>query len=111
MEFALAARAGGASGPRILLRHLVPNSLGPIIVMVTLNIPEAIFAEAFLSYIGLGITAPMASWGTLASEGTRYVRTQGYLLLFPALAISSTMLAFNFLGDGLRDAFDPQQKN
>lgn len=112
MEFALAARAGGAGHGRILLRHLMPNALGPIIVMVTLNIPEAIFAEAFLSYIGLGITAPMASWGTLAAEGARFIRSDHvHLLLFPALAISSTMLAFNFLGDGLRDAFDPQQKD
>jgi len=112
MEFALAARATGVGHARLLFRHLLPNSLGPIIVMVTLNIPEAIFAEAFLSYIGLGVTAPLASWGTLASDGTAFVRTQNvYLLLFPAAAISSTMLAFNFLGDGLRDAFDPQQRN
>jgi len=108
-EFALAARALGAGHARILLRHLLPNAAGPIIVTLTLSIPEAIFAEAFLAYIGLGIGAPAASWGTLASEGTQYINAAPHLLLWPALAISITMLAFNFLGDGLRDAFDPRQ--
>jgi oligopeptide transport system permease protein len=108
-EFVLAARALGASNTRILLRHLLPNTMGPIIVTLTLSIPDAIFAEAFLAYIGLGITAPVASWGTLASEGTDYIRQAPHLLFWPALAISSTMLAFNFLGDGLRDALDPRQ--
>jgi ABC-type dipeptide/oligopeptide/nickel transport system permease subunit len=113
MDFALAARASGASHSRILFRHLLPNSLGPIIVLLTLSIPEAIFAEAFLSYIGLGVEVPLTSWGTLASDGVKHIRSEGglHLLIFPALAISITMLAFNFLGDGLRDAFDPQMKN
>ena len=77
---------------------------------MTLAIPEAIFAEAFLSFIGLGVAAPMASWGVLASEGLTSVRSYPYQLLFPSLAISLTMLAFNFLGDGLRDALDPHSK-
>ena len=109
-EFVLAARSLGLSPWRILFRHLLPNCSGPILVTMTLAIPEAIFAEAFLSFIGLGVAAPMASWGVLASEGLTSVRSYPYQLLFPSLAISLTMLAFNFLGDGLRDALDPHSK-
>ena len=109
-EYVLAARLLGASGWRIILRHLVPNSMGPIIVTLTLSIPEAIFTEAFLSFIGLGVSAPMASWGVLASESLAGLRSYPFQLLFPALAISVTMLAFNFLGDGLRDALDPRMR-
>nr|WP_320147812.1 ABC transporter permease [uncultured Anaeromusa sp.] len=109
-EFVLAARSLGLSPWRILFRHLLPNCSGPILVTMTLGIPEAIFAEAFLSFIGLGVAAPMASWGVLASEGLTSVRSYPYQLLFPSLAISLTMLAFNFLGDGLRDALDPHSK-
>ena len=107
-EYILAARTLGAGTWRILLRHLIPNSLGPIIITMTLAIPEAIFAEAFLSFIGLGVAAPMASWGVLASEGVTSLRSYPFQLFFPATAISLTMLAFNFLGDGLRDALDPR---
>jgi len=107
-EFALAAKTIGAPNNRILFRHLIPNAMGPIIVTVTLQIPSAIFTEAFLSYIGLGVSAPVASWGVLASDGTEAIRSFPYLVLFPALAISLTMFAFNFLGDGLRDALDPR---
>lgn len=107
-EFVLAARTIGASPWQILFRHLLPNCLGPIIITMTLAIPEAIFAEAFLSFIGLGVAAPMASWGVLASEGVTSLRSYPFQLFFPALAISVTMLAFNFLGDGLRDALDPR---
>lgn len=109
-EYVLAAKLIGANTWRILLRHLIPNSMGPIIITVTLAIPEAIFTEAFLSFIGLGVAAPMASWGVLASEGAANLRSYPYQLLFPALAISITMLAFNFLGDGLRDALDPRMR-
>lgn len=109
-EYVLAAKLVGASTGRILARHLIPNSMGPIIITVTLAIPEAIFTEAFLSFIGLGVAAPMASWGVLASEGAANLRSYPYQLLFPALAISITMLAFNFLGDGLRDALDPRMR-
>ncbi len=109
-EYVLAARLAGAGSRRIILRHLVPNSMGPIIVTLTLSIPEAIFTEAFLSFIGLGVSAPMASWGVLASESLTGLRSYPFQLLYPALAISITMLAFNFLGDGLRDALDPRMR-
>ncbi len=107
-DYVLAAQALGARRWRILLRHLIPNALGPILVTVTLNIPAAIFLEAFLSYIGLGVSAPMASWGVLASEGYIAMRSYPWQLFFPALAISFAMLGFNFIGDGLRDALDPR---
>lgn len=106
-EFVLAARLLGASRWRILFRHLLPNAMGPIIIMTTMQIPAAIFLEAFLSFIGLGVSAPIASWGTLASDGYKALRSYPWLLFFPAMAISVTVLAFNFLGDGLRDALDP----
>ncbi|MBP2645786.1 MAG: ABC-type transporter, integral rane subunit [Firmicutes bacterium] len=109
-EYVLAARTIGASSWRILLRHLIPNSMGAIIVTMTLAIPDAIFTEAFLSFIGLGVSAPMASWGVLASEGVNSLRSYPFQLFFPALAISITMLAFNFFGDGLRDALDPRMR-
>ena len=107
-EYIMAARILGASTWRILIRHLIPNSMGPIIITMTLAIPEAIFTEAFLSFIGLGVAAPMASWGVLASEGVVSLRSYPFQLFFPAAAISITMLAFNFLGDALRDALDPR---
>ena len=107
-EFVEAARALGVSTTRILLRHIVPNTMGPIIVTMTLSVPQAIFVEAFLSYIGLGVQAPMASWGSLASDATEVLRVAPHLVFFPGLAIVITMLAFNFLGDGLRDALDPR---
>jgi oligopeptide transport system permease protein len=109
-EFVLAARTLGARPGRIMFRHLIPNSLGPIIVTSTLGIPAAIFAEAWLSYLGLGVTAPVASWGVLISEAVQGMRSYPLQLLFPALAICLTMLGFNFVGDGLRDAFDPRQR-
>jgi oligopeptide transport system permease protein len=107
-EFILAARTLGANNLRILLRHLIPNCMGPIIITVTNSIPRAIFTEAFLSFIGLGVSAPAASWGMLASDAVPGIRSYPHVLFFPALAISITMLAFNFLGDGLRDALDPR---
>lgn len=109
-EYILAAQLIGANSWRIILRHLIPNSMGPIIVTMTLAIPEAIFTEAFLSFIGLGVSAPMASWGVLASEGVASLRSYPFQLFYPALAISITMLSFNFLGDGLRDALDPRMR-
>lgn len=107
-EFTLAARALGSSRWRTLTRHLIPNSIGPIVVTATLLIPNAIFFESFLSYIGLGVSAPMASWGVLASDGARSLQSHPNLIFFPAIFISITMLSFNFLGDGLRDALDPR---
>ena len=109
-EFILAAKTSGASHTRILLRHLIPNSMGSIIVTMTLSIPGAIFTEAFLSFIGLGISAPQASWGTLASEALEGYMLYPYQLFFPALAICLTILAFNLLGDGLRDSLDPKMR-
>ena len=110
LEYILAARVLGASHRRLIFGHLLPNSLGPIIITLTLSIPEANFTEAFLSFIGLGVSAPMASWGVLASEGVVTLRSYPFQLLSPAIAISLTMLGFNFLGDGLRDALDPRMR-
>ncbi|WP_346911510.1 ABC transporter permease [Faecalicatena orotica] len=107
-EFVLAARTIGASGKRIMLKHLIPNAMSTIIVTLTMNIPSAIFTESFLSFIGLGISAPAASWGTLASDALGGLRSYPYQLLLPSLCICLTVLGFNFLGDGLRDALDPK---
>jgi oligopeptide transport system permease protein len=109
-EFILAAQTIGAPRWKILFRHLIPNAMGPIIVTATLAIPEAIFTEAFLSFIGLGVSAPRASWGMLSSDALTSLKSFPHLLLFPALAICLTLLAFNFLGDGLRDALDPRMR-
>ncbi|MBQ6736982.1 MAG: ABC transporter permease, partial [Synergistaceae bacterium] len=107
-EFILAAKVMGASPKRILLRHLIPNAMGSILVTLTLSIPGAIFTEAFLSFVGLGVSAPMASWGVLCSDAVSSLAIYPYQLFFPAAAISLTILAFNFFGDGLRDALDPK---
>ena len=109
-EFVLAAISMGASKWRLLTKHLIPNAIGAIVVSWSLSIPDAIFTEAFLSFIGLGVSAPMASWGVLASEGINSMRGYPFQLFFPAAAISLTMLAFNFLSDGLRDALDPKMR-
>ncbi len=107
-EYILAARTIGAGTWRILSRHLIPNAMGPIIVSLAMSIPQAIFTEAFLSFIGIGIAVPVASWGTMANEATQNLNAYPYQLFYPALFISITVLAFNFLGDGLRDALDPR---
>ncbi len=107
-DYVAAARTMGASTSRILVRHLLPNSIGPILVALTMLIPSAIFIESFMSFIGLGVTPPEASWGTLTSEAVETLRAYPYQMFFPAAAISLTMFAFNFLGDGLRDALDPR---
>ncbi|UJW87887.1 ABC transporter permease [Devosia sp. SL43] len=107
-DYVAAARTMGASTSRILTKHLLPNSIGPIIVTLTMLIPSAIFIESFMSFIGLGVTPPLASWGTLTSEAVETMRAYPHQLFFPAAAISLTMFAFNFLGDGLRDALDPR---
>lgn len=109
-EYVLAAKALGASNWRILTRHLIPNAMGPIIVEVTLAVPEAIFSEAFLSFLGLGVSVPAASWGMLANDGIGAYRSYPWLIFFPAFFICLTILAFNFLGDGLRDALDPRMR-
>lgn len=107
-EYIAAAEAMGAGPARIIARHLLPNTLSVVIVRVTLSIPSAIFSEAYLSYIGLGIPLPMCSWGSLAQLGIENFRIYPYQLIIPAICISLTMLAFNMFGDGLRDAFDPR---
>jgi oligopeptide transport system permease protein len=107
-DYVRAAFALGASRRRVLLRHLIPNAMGPIIVTLTLTIPSAIFAEAFLSFLGLGVQAPIASWGTMANDGLSALRYYPWRLIFPSAFVSLTMLSFNLLGDGLRDAFDPR---
>jgi oligopeptide transport system permease protein len=105
-EFVLAARTIGTSNRDILLRHLIPNAVGPIIVTAAMLIPSAIFVEAFMSFIGLGVSAPMASWGTMCNDAIETFRVSPYQLFFPSLAICTAMFAFNFVGDGLRDALD-----
>ena len=107
-EFVVAAEAMGARASRIIGKHLLPNTLSVIIINVTLQVPSAIFTEAFLSYIGLGVPVPQPSWGMLAQEGASMFTQHPSQLWIPAIAISLTMLAFNLLGDGLRDAFDPR---
>lgn len=109
-EYVQAAQALGAGFGRILFRHMIPNALGPIIVTMTLTIPMAIFVEAFLSFLGLGVQAPIASWGTMASDGLSAMKYYPWRLFMPAFFISSTMLAFNLVGDGLRDALDPRMR-
>ena len=107
-EYVLAARTMGVSNFKIIQKHLIPNALGPIIVTMAMMIPTAVFTEAFLSFIGLGISAPRASLGSLANDGARFMQTYPYQLVIPSIAIAFMMLAFNFLGDGLRDALDPR---
>lgn len=109
-EFVLAAKSLGASNVRILARHLIPNCIGSIMVTLTLLIPQAVFAEAFLSFIGLGIAAPRASLGTLANEAMQGIYTYPYQLLFPAAMICLIILCFNLFGDGLSQALDPKNK-
>ena len=109
-EYVSAARVAGASGGYIIRKHMLPNSLTPIIVALTFGIPTAIFTEAALSFVGVGIRPPQASWGQMVAEGSNpgYIETDPHMLLFPVLAIGLTMLGFTFLGDGLRDALDPK---
>jgi oligopeptide transport system permease protein len=109
-DFVKASQAMGARNSHIILRHLLPNSLGPIIVVVTFGVPRAIFAEAALSYIGIGIKPPTPSWGTMIQDGTQAIFASPYPILFPALALALLMMSFSFLGDGLRDALDPRMR-
>ena len=109
-EYIEAARCLGVPTGRILWRHIIPNTLGPIIVYATLSIPSVMLTEAFLSFLGLGVQAPQASWGTLVSEGANLIVVYPWVLIGPGLIMSLTIFALNFLGDGLRDAFDPQMR-
>jgi oligopeptide transport system permease protein len=109
-EFVEAARAIGVSSRKIITRHLLPNSIGPIIVAITLGIPTAILAEATLAYLGVGVQPPRASWGKMISEGVQYIRSDPFLTYLPGLMIAAALISFTFLGDGLRDALDPKLK-
>lgn len=109
-EYVLAAKTLGANTTRIMSRHLIPNSMGPILVTMTLTVPSAIFTEAFLSFLGLGLTPPLASWGTMANDGLSAMRYYPWRLFFPATFICLTIFAFNVVGDGLRDALDPRMR-
>ena len=110
-EFVLAARSIGVPVPMILLRHLLPNLVGPVLVVATLTVPAVMLEEAFLSFLGLGVQPPLASWGSLAAEGAAAINpvdSMWWLIVFPGALFSLTLLALNFVGDGLRDAFDPK---
>ena len=109
-EFVLAARATGVRPFSIIARHLVPNTLGPVIVYATLTIPSVMLHEAFLSFLGLGVQAPLASWGSLASDGVQNIAVFPWQLICPGLTMALTLFSLNFLGDGLRDALDPQMR-
>jgi peptide/nickel transport system permease protein len=109
-DFILAARAIGARPQRIIFRHLLPNVLGVVIVIASLSIAGVILAESALSFLGLGTQAPQASWGSILSAGRTYIRTYPHICIAPGVVITVTVLAFNLLGDGLRDAFDPRMK-
>jgi len=109
-EFVLAARATGVSTFGIIFRHLVPNALGPVIVYATLTVPGVMLTEAFLSFLGIGVQAPFASWGSLASDGIKNIAIFPWQLIFPGLTMALTLFSLNFLGDGIRDALDPQTR-
>ena len=109
-EFVLAAKATGVSTPAIIFRHLVPNALGPVIVYATLTVPSVMLTEAFLSFLGIGVQAPYASWGSLAADGIKNIAIFPWQLIFPGVTMALTLFSLNFLGDGLRDALDPQTR-
>jgi len=109
-EFIEAAHAGGVSNTKIIFRHVIPNVLGPVIVYMTLTIPQVILTESFLSFLGLGVQEPLTSWGVLISEGAKVMEFAPWMLFFPAVFLATTLFAFNFIGDGLRDALDPKDR-
>jgi oligopeptide transport system permease protein len=109
-EFVEAARGSGATNRRLILQHILPNVVAVIVVTATIGIPQAIIYESGLSFLGLGVNPPMPSWGLMISESLKNLRSHPYQLISPAVVLSATVLAFNFLGDGLRDAFDPWMK-
>lgn len=109
-DFVLAARAAGASDRRIITRHLIPNAIGPVIILASLAVGGIIILESALSFLGLGVQRPTASWGTMLSDGRDFLRNYPHIAIAPGIAIALTVLAFNLVGDGLRDALDPRQK-
>ena len=94
----------------MLRRHIVPNTLGPVVIYMTLLVPQVIILESFLSYLGLGVQEPMASWGVLIAQGAKNIPSANWLLIFPSIFLTTTLFALNFLGDGLRDALDPKDR-
>lgn len=109
-EFVQAARVGGSSDARIIARHIIPNLMGVVVVYATLTIPQVILVESFLSFLGLGVQEPATSWGALVNDGAREMESTPWSLIFPASFLAITLLCFNFLGDGLRDALDPKDR-
>jgi oligopeptide transport system permease protein len=109
-EFIEAARAAGVPTRRIITRHVIPNVMGPVVVYVTLTIPQVILIESFLSFLGLGVQEPLTSWGVLIAEGAHQMESAPWLLVFPATFLALTLFCFNFIGDGLRDALDPRDR-
>jgi ABC-type dipeptide/oligopeptide/nickel transport system permease subunit len=109
-EYVLSAKALGASDRRLLVQHILPNAAGPLVVGLVMLIPAAIFVEAGLSYLGLGVKDPVPSWGKMITEGSAYASSDPILMTIPIILIAVAMLAFTFVGDGLRDAFDPHSK-
>ncbi|MGL5447248.1 MAG: ABC transporter permease subunit [Rhabdaerophilum sp.] len=109
-EFVQAAEVLGVSNGGILRRHIIPNTLGPVVVYTTLLVPKVILLESFLSFLGLGVQEPMTSWGVLISDGARSIQGAAYLLIFPAIFLTTTLFCLNFIGDGLRDALDPRDR-
>ncbi len=109
-EFIEAAHAGGVSNLVIIFRHIIPNVLGPVIVYVTLTVPQVILTESFISFLGLGVQEPLTSWGVLISEGAKQMESYPWMLAFPAAFLATTLFCFNFIGDGLRDALDPKDR-
>jgi oligopeptide transport system permease protein len=109
-EFIEAARAAGVTNRKIIRRHIIPNVLGPVIVYVTLTVPQVILIESFLSFLGLGVQEPLTSWGVLISEGAANMESSPWMLIYPAAFLAVTLFCFNFIGDGLRDALDPKDR-
>jgi oligopeptide transport system permease protein len=109
-EFIEAARAVGVTTPTIIRRHIIPNTLGPVAVFVTLTVPHVMLFESFISFLGLGVQEPMTSWGVLISEGAQQIETAPWMLIFPGTFLAVTLFCFNFIGDGLRDALDPKDR-
>ena len=109
-EFIEAARAGGSSGAAIIFQHIIPNTMGPVIVYASLTVPEVILGESFLSFLGLGVQEPRTSWGVLIEDGATNMATAPWLLVYPGLFLAATLFSLNFIADGLRDAFDPKDR-
>jgi oligopeptide transport system permease protein len=109
-EFVVAAHASGTPAFKVIFRHLVPNTLGPVIVYATLTIPSVMLLEAFLSFLGLGVQAPLASWGSLAADGIKNIAVFPWQLVCPGVTMAAALFSLNFVGDGLRDALDPQMR-